>query len=45
MDFIIGLLLSNGYNFILMVTDKFLKAIKLVAGKEMWNAIKWVNQI
>ena len=42
-DFIVGLLLSNNFNFILTVMDKFLKVIKLVTGKKMWNTIKWVN--
>lgn len=42
-DFITGLPISDGYNTILTVTDKFSKAIILIAGKETWDAPRWAE--
>ena len=45
MDFIIRLLESaTGNNYIWSITDKFLKFVQFLPGKETFSAVDWANQ-
>jgi hypothetical protein len=43
LDFVTGLPLSNHFNAILIVTDKFSKYVKFVPGREDWTAEQWAD--
>lgn len=44
-DFVTGLPESAGYDSLLTVTDKFLKVVCILPGKESWSAWDWADQM